>query len=131
MLAIKILIIAVLGWIALTVTCLAFATDRHQHDPVPVPVSQSSPNTDRKADNLYGAMVVSGLASAALRDERYGAYKSFGGTVVGAAIIEAAHSGSYNGKNVWYAAGGAAVGSVGTCLIFFRKGFVGCGFEFK
>jgi len=97
----------------------------------PAPVPQAAPDNDRKSENLYAGAAVSGLLTAHFRTEQYGALKAIGTTTLGAAIIEAGHSGSYNGSNVWYALGGATVGSFGACQLFFRKGFAGCVLEFK
>lgn len=96
------------------------------HKPAAVQVA----DTDRHSANLYGAAAVSGLATAALREREYGAVKAFAGTVVAAAVIEAAHAGAYNNANVWYAVGGAAVGTIGTCALYFRNKFVGCAMPF-
>jgi len=123
--------------LTLVLAASAFANGGHEgHDDNPkppptvsVPVQQT-PDTDRKEQNLLGGVIFSGLAMTALRDKPNGAVKAFGLTVVTAAIIEAAQSGSYNGNNVGYAALGAVVGTVGTCSIYFRRGFVGCGMPF-
>ena len=123
--------------LTLVLAASAFANDgREGHDDYPKPpptVSapvQQAPDTDRKDQNLLGGVIFSGLAMTALRDKPNGAIKAIAATVVAAAIIEAAQSGSYNGNNVGYAALGAVVGTVGACSIYFRKGFVGCGMPF-
>ena len=112
----------------------AFATDKPKPAPKPpvvTPTKTAVADNDRREDNAYGALVVSGLATAALREREYGAVLAFAGTVAAAAAIEAAHSGSYNGENVRYAALGALVGTVGTCAVYFKRGFVGCAMAFK
>jgi len=120
--------------LTLVLAASAFANDEHDDNPKPPPTVsipvQQAPDTDRKDQNLLGGAIFSGLAMTALRDKPNGAVKAFAATVVAAAIIEAAQSGSYNGNNVGYAALGAVVGTVGTCSIYFRKGFVGCGMPF-
>ena len=109
----------------------AAATDNHIHDPVPKPpVVQQAPDTDRHSANLLGAAAVSAIATDALKEQQYGAVKAFAATVVSAALIESAQSGGYNGSNVGYAALGAAVGTIGTCAIYLKKNFIGCGMPF-
>ena len=127
--------ISLLMLLTLLLAASAFANDGHDDYPKPPPPTvsipvQQAPDTDRKDQNLLGGAIFSGLAMTALRDKPNGAVKAFAATVVAAAIIEAAQSGSYNGNNVGYAALGAVVGTVGTCSIYFRRGFVGCGMPF-
>lgn len=119
--------------LALLLLCLlpsAFATDTPK--PAPTPVAQQSSSTNAKDENYaYASILVSGLATAALRDKQNGAYYAFLGTVAAAAAVNASHSGGFNNDNFWYAVGGAALGTVGTCAVYFKKNFLGCGFEFK
>jgi len=123
--------ISLLMLLTLVLAASAFANDGHDDNPKPPTVSvPQQPDTDRKDQNLLGGAIFSGLAMTALRDKPNGAIKAVAATVVAAAIIEAAQSGSYNGNNVGYAALGAVVGTVGTCSIYFRRGFVGCGMPF-
>ena len=124
--------IVLLMLLTLLLAASAFANDGHDDNPKPPPTVSvpQQPDTDRKDQNLLGGAIFSGLAMTALRDKPNGAAKAFAATVVTAAIIEAAQSGSYNGNNVGYAALGAVVGTVGTCSIYFRRGFVGCGMPF-
>ena len=104
--------------------------DDYKPKPKPAPAQVASPS-DRKDENLWGATVVSGLATTALRGRENGALWAFGGTVAAAAVIEAAQPGAYKGENVWYAVGGAALGTIGTCKLLLNKGFVGCALSFK
>lgn len=127
--------------VLLVLLVLSATVSAHDRDKKPVvpPASTpatptaapSAPDNDRKSDNLYVAIPVSGLLAAHLRDEPYGALKAVAVTTLGAAAIEAGHSGAYNGSNVWYAFAGAAIGSIGTCKLFFSKGFAGCMMPFK
>jgi hypothetical protein len=107
-----------------------YATDTPKPKPAPI-VQQSSSSNAKDENYAYASILVSGLATAALRDKPNGGYMAFAGTVAAAAAVNAAHSGSFNNENFWYAVGGAAVGTIGTCAVYFKKGFVGCGFEFK
>ena len=94
----------------------------------PAPVA-SSPSNNRKTENLLGAAAFSGIFTTALRDKPNGHLWAFGGTVAGVALIEAGHSDSKM-SNVWWGVGGAAIGTVGTCRLFFNKNNVGCAFAF-
>jgi hypothetical protein len=107
----------------------AFATDKPK--PKPAPVLAVQEDTDRREANAYGALAVSGLLTAAFRDKPDGAALAFVSTVVLASAIEAGHSGEFHGSNVGYAALGALVGAVGTCYLYFKRNFVGCGMPFK
>jgi len=127
-------------FVLLIVSAVASASDGEKKKPAPPIVvkpavistpAQAAPDNDRKADNLYVAVPVAAALTAHFRSEPYGALKAIGITTLGAAVVEAGHSGSYNGSNVWYAFAGATVGSIGTCQLFFRKGFTGCVFEFR
>lgn len=111
----------------LALPSISFSSEREKFKPVS---SQQVADTDRHSANLFGAAVVSGLATTALREKEYGAVKAFAGTVAAAAVIETAHAGAYNNSNVWYAVGGAAVGTIGTCTLYFRNKFVGCAMPF-
>ena len=113
----------------LLISLPAFATDRPKPKPAPVAVVQE--DGDRNEANAFGAAAVAGLMTAAFKDKPNGAVWAFAGTVAAAAAIEAGHSGHYDSDNVWYAVGGAAFGAVGSCYLFFRKNFVGCGLPFK
>jgi hypothetical protein len=106
--------------------------DEHKTKPAPKPpvVVQQAPDTDRHTSNFLGAAAVSMIATDVLKEQQYGAVKAFAATVFSAALIEASQSGGYNGSNVWYAVGGAAVGTVGACAIYLKKNFIGCGMPF-
>ena len=105
--------------------------DDDKPKPTPTSVSPATATPDRRQEYLWGAAAVSGIATAALRTTEHGALWAFGGTVATAAAVEAAQSGAYNGTNVWWAAGGALLGTVGTCKLLLDKKFVGCAVSFK
>ena len=98
--------------------------------PVVVTPTVISDDNDQRWAYAGLSAAASGLLTTAMRGKEHGALWAFGGTVAGAALIEAAHSGGFNNTNLWYAVGGAAVGSVGVCALYFRKNFVGCAIPF-
>ena len=126
--------------IALCVVLVSFvpkadATGNH-NTPSPTPTQFSSTPTpaqepDRRKEYLWGATAVSGIATASLRNKENGALWAFGGTVAAAALIESAQPGAFDGTNVWYAVGGAVLGTVGTCKLLLNKNFIGCRMDFK
>jgi hypothetical protein len=117
-----------------TLPVLATGTPKKPTPPKTTPPSvvmqNTTPDYDRKLANAVGAGLASGFAATALRSEPYGYAYAFVGTIAAAAAIEAAHAGPFQSDNLLWAAGGAAIGTVGTCMVYFRKGFVGCAMPF-
>ena len=122
MLVIRFTILAVLMWVALTLTGLAFATDKPKPKPTVTPVVQSTP-ADYSKEYLWGSAAVGGLAVTALQKSEHPWLYANATCIAAATAVNAADPGSFNNKNSRSAVGCCLLGATATGLVFGKNFF--------